>query len=132
MMFNATFNKLMNWTCFKKSPVLWGHFFVFIKGDLLIQVWLYIQFTLLSKILCPRLFLLYNCSTFPCRHAAVISCCTWCSFLFALNWLFKGLQVIFKQISCISCSYLIVVKVVLEEALCYVHTYIHVMDLGIA
>jgi hypothetical protein len=29
-----------------------------------------------SKVLCPQLFLIYTCSTFLCRHAAVVSCFT--------------------------------------------------------
>ena len=35
-----------------------------------------------SKILCPHLFLIYTCSTFPCQHAVVVSCFTLCSTLF--------------------------------------------------
>jgi hypothetical protein len=34
----------MKWTSFKWSSVLKDHFFFNLKGDLLIQVWLYIQF----------------------------------------------------------------------------------------
>jgi hypothetical protein len=37
------------------------------------------QFTVSSKILCPHLFLIYTCLTFPCWHAAVVSCFALCS-----------------------------------------------------
>jgi hypothetical protein len=33
----------MNWTSFKRSPVLYGPCFVCPKGDFLIQVWLYLS-----------------------------------------------------------------------------------------
>lgn len=32
------------------------------------------KFTLL---LCPILLLIYTCSTLPCRHVGVVSCCSW-------------------------------------------------------
>ena len=35
-----------------------------------------------TKILCPNLFVIYTCSTFPSLHAVVISCIALCSPLF--------------------------------------------------
>ena len=46
------------------------------------------QFTVSSKIQCPHLLLIYICSTFPCWHAAVVSCFTLHRLYFALSWLF--------------------------------------------
>ena len=43
------------------------------------------QFTMSTKILCLHLLLIYTCSTFPCQHAAVVSCFALCNPLFVNN-----------------------------------------------
>ena len=61
-----------------KIQWVWGFF-------LCTTHWCVKQFTVKSKILCPHLFLIYTCSTFPYRYADVASCFALFSFLLFLS-----------------------------------------------